>query len=88
MLVSRVVGKQNCKRDERPKISQFPEERRLGDDQRSKYNGHWSEMEPEEVFQTSKNTQVGNEKILQYMERHNQINQQLMQNLMQMHDKV
>ena len=47
---------------ESPKISQFAEERRLGDDQRTKSNGHRSEMEPKEVFQTLKNIQVGNEK--------------------------
>ena len=71
-----------------PKISQFAEEKRLGDEQRTYSNGHLFEMEPKKVFQTLKSIQVGNEKILQYMEQHNQINQQLMQNLMQMHNKV
>ena len=60
----------------------------MGDDQRTDSNGHQSEMEPKEVFQTLKNIQVGNENIILYMEKQNQINQQLMQNLMQMHNKV
>ena len=73
---------------ESPKISQFAEERILGDDQRTKSNGHWSKMEPMKVFYKLNNIQVENENILQYMEQQNQINQKLKQNLMRMHDKV
>ena len=32
-------------------------------------------MEPKEAFQSLKNIQVGNEKVLQYVEQQNQINQ-------------
>ena len=55
-------------------ISHFVEEVRMGD-QRIESNGHHFEMEPKEVFWTLKDIQVGNGKILQYMEQQNQINQ-------------
>ena len=82
MLVSRVVGMHNCKMVESPKLSQFVEERRLGDNHRKDSNGGWSEMEPNEVFPTFKYIQEENGKILHYMEEHSQLNQKMIQNVM------
>ena len=54
-------------------MSNFNEEVGMGN-QWTNSDGHQSGMEPKEVFRTLKDIDVGNVKMLQYMEEPNQIN--------------